>query len=59
MVEESNVPWVALLAVVIGVALILLFFVMQGKIWDAIKEPGKAIIDAINKIVAGRPPWLS
>ncbi|MEM5814201.1 MAG: hypothetical protein QXD77_00065 [Candidatus Aenigmatarchaeota archaeon] len=55
---EQKIPWVALLAVVVGVALLLLFFAMQGRVFDAIKGPGRAIIGALNELMAGRPAWL-
>jgi len=55
---EEKMPWMALIAIVIGVALLLLFVIMQGKVWDAIKEPGRAVIHAINDLVAGKPTWL-
>jgi sensor histidine kinase YesM len=56
--SESKTPWLAVLAVLVGLALLLLFFAMQGKIFEAIKAPGRAIINALNGMLAGRPPWL-
>jgi hypothetical protein len=55
---ESEIPWKAILAVVVGIALLALFFVMASRAGAAVNAPVSGIIDAINKILAGRPPWL-
>jgi hypothetical protein len=47
-----------LIIVVVATVLIMVFVFMSGQIWGFVKVQGKAVLVAINDILAGRPPWL-
>lgn len=56
--SESETPWLAIAAVLAGLLLLWLFVAMQGNIIEAIKAPAREIVNALNGLLAGRPPWL-
>ena len=56
--ESHKTPWLAVFAIVLGVSMIVLIALLVSSGWEGIKDPGRAVIDGINKIIRGRPPWL-
>lgn len=53
-----KIPWKFVIVVVLGVLLLVIFVIMREHVMEAIKPLGRGIINAINQIMAGRPPWL-
>jgi len=56
--SEDRTPWIPIIAVIAGIVLLIAIVFLQDKMIDAMKAPGRAVINAINGLLAGRPPWL-
>jgi len=55
---ELIIPWKFIIAVVLAIILLMIFVIFRGQVFEAVGPMGKGIINALNDIVAGRPPWL-